>query len=160
MGGDGPLRALGHPLARHLTRPCPRFVVGVRWLEAIGPLIVVAFEALINTSRQLVTRQFEERVPAMTAEVGAPLSASLCRQIYIARSRWVHGARVPLYRRSQREGENWEGPTDDEQRAAVERVAKSQHALRAVLRRCIEDAEFAAIFADDDSIRGRWPVGV
>jgi hypothetical protein len=69
-------------------------------------------------------------------------------------------ARVPLYRRPERKGEPWEGPTDGEQRAAVERVAKPQDALRAVLRKAITDPEFRAIFASDDSIRELWPVAV
>jgi hypothetical protein len=65
------------------------YVVSVRWLDVIAPLLVVAFEALVNTSKQLVTRQFQERVPALTEEVGAPLSSNLCSKMYDARSRWV-----------------------------------------------------------------------
>jgi len=42
----------------------------------------------------------------------------------------------------------------------VERVAKTQDSLRVVLRHCIEDEEFRAIFEDDESIRRRWPVQV
>jgi hypothetical protein len=136
------------------------YIVSVRWLDVIAPLLVVAFEALVNTSNQLVTRQFQERVPALTEEAGAPMSPSLCERMYDTRSRWVHGRRVSLYRRPTQPDEPWEGPTDDEQRAAVERVANTQDALRTVVRRCIEDAEFRAIFEEDERIRDRWPVGV
>lgn len=136
------------------------YLVSARWLDVIAPLLVVAFEALVNTSKELVTRQFRERVPAMTDQAGLRLSAALCDRMYDTRSRWVHGARVPLYRRPERKGEPGQGPTDDEQRAAVERVAKTQDALRAVLRKAITDREFRAIFASDDTIRKRWPVAV
>jgi hypothetical protein len=131
------------------------YVVSVRWLDVMAPLLVVAFEALVNTSKALVTRQFTERVCALTEEVGAPLSASHCERMYDSRSRFVHGRRVSLY-----EGKGQAGPTGDEQKAALERIAKTQDALRAVLRRCIEDAEFRGIFAHDESIRERWPVAV
>jgi hypothetical protein len=136
------------------------YAASVRWLDVIAPLLVVAFEALINTSKQLVTRQFQERVPAVTEEVGVPLSQTLCEKMYDARSRWVHGGRVPLYRPPRGGADRWEGPSDAEQRAAVERIAKTQDSLRAVLRRCIEDAEFRAIFTSEESIKSRWPVAV
>jgi hypothetical protein len=134
------------------------YAVSVRWLDVIAPVLVVAFEALVNTSKDLVTRQFVERVPAVTEEVGAPLTATLCEKMYDARSRWVHGSRVPLYPRKQRKDEPEAGPTDDQQRAAVDRIAKTQDSLRAVLRRCIEDGDFRSIFAE--AIKRRWPVMV
>jgi hypothetical protein len=133
------------------------YVVTVRWLDVIAPLLVVAFEALTNTSKSLVELQFKTRVPALAEEVGAPISTSQCDRMYDVRSRWVHGRRVSLY---ERKDASWEGPTDDQQRAAVERIAKMQDALRAVLRRCIEDAEFRAAFAEDEAIRSRWPVAI
>jgi hypothetical protein len=136
------------------------YVVSVRWLDVIAPLLVVAFEALVNTSKQLVTRQFEERVPEVTEEAGARLSKTLCSKMYDVRSRWVHGRRVSLYQPPKQKGEPGEGPTDAEQKVAVERVAKTQDSLRAVVRRCIEDREFRAIFAADETIRSRWPVTV
>jgi DNA-binding FrmR family transcriptional regulator len=67
---------------------------------------------------------------------------------------------VQAYAPPKQEGEPWQGPTDAKQKAAVERVAKTQGSLRAVVRRCIEDPEFRAIFNEDESIRGRWPVAV
>ena len=80
--------------------------------------------------------------------------------MYDIRSRFVHGAPVPLYRRPEPKGERWPGPTDDEQRAAVERAAKTRDALRAVLRKAITDSEFRAIFDSDDRIRECWPAVV
>lgn len=154
--------ALGDDLPERVAHALwlAEYLVSARWLDVIAPLLVVAFEALVNTSKDLVTRQFRERVPAMTEQAGSGLSTTLCDRMYDARSRWVHGARVPLYRRPERKGESWEGPTDSEQRAAVERVAKTQDALRAMLRKAITDPEFRAIFASDDSIRELWPVAV
>jgi hypothetical protein len=136
------------------------YVVFTRWLDVIGPLLVVAFEALVGTSKQLVTRQFTERVPALTEDVGVPLSQTHCENVYDARSRFVHGNRISLWKRPQGKGESWEGPTDDEQEAAVRRIELTRDALRAVLRRCIEDAEFCATFVDAQAIRERWPIEV
>lgn len=153
LGGDLPER-VAHAIWM------AEYLVSARWLDVIAPLLVVAFEALVNTGRDLVTRQFRERVPAMTDEAGSGLSRNVCDRMYDVRSRWVHGSRVPLYRRPDREGEPSEGPTDDEQRAALERIARTQDALRAVLRKALTDADFRAIFASDDNLRERWPVAV
>jgi hypothetical protein len=136
------------------------YLVSARWLDVIAPLLVVAFEALVNTSTQLVTRQFTQRVPRMTEEAGAAMSATLCSHMYDTRSRWVHGDRVPLYRRSRTDPGKWEGPTDDEQRAALDRIPRTQDGLRAVLRKAIREPEFRAIFATAETIRQRWPVAV
>jgi hypothetical protein len=35
-----------------------------------------------------------------------------------------------------------------------------QDVLRRAVPLCIEDAEFRAVFADDDAIRARWPVNM
>lgn len=136
------------------------YLVSARWLDVIAPLLVVAFEALVNTSTQLVTRQFCERVPPMTQEAGASMSATLCSHMYDTRSRWVHGDRVPLYRRSRTKPDKWEGPTDDEERAALDRIARTQDGLRAVLLKAIREPDFRAIFDSPETIRQRWPVGV
>jgi len=136
------------------------YLVSARWLDVIAPLLVVALETLVNTSRQLVTRQFRERVPPMTEDAGAPMTATLCDHMYDTRSRWVHGDRVPLYRRSSTDPRRWEGPTDDEQRAALDRIARTQEGLRAVLRKAIGDPELRAVFDSAETIRERWPVAV
>ena len=92
----------------------------------------------------------------MTEEAGTPLSKTLCSKMYNARSRWVHGSRVSLYQPGKEKGEPEEGPTDADQRAAVERIAKMQDSLRTVVRRCIEDSEFRVIFDEDEAIKEHW----
>lgn len=136
------------------------YVVSVRWLDVIAPLVVVAFEALVNTGRQAVTRQFEERVPAITAEAGCPVSKSLCSNMYDTRSRWVHGNRVSLYKTRDDLDGGANGPTDDEERAVLDRIDALLRGLRSVLRKCIEDTDFRNHFSDTSQIRDRWPVSI
>jgi hypothetical protein len=118
----------------------------------IAPLLVVAFETLLNTSKQLVTRQFEERVPAVTEEAGAPLSKALYKKMYDARSRCT-GSGYPCT----------EGPTSVRPMMSRRRRwigSPRLRALRAVLRCCIEDADFRSHFASNESVRSRSPVTV
>jgi hypothetical protein len=51
-----------------------------------------------------------------------------------------------------------EGPEDAAQRDAMADIARVQDVLRRAVRRCIEDQNFRATFADDDEIRSRWPL--
>jgi hypothetical protein len=50
-----------------------------------------------------------------------------------------------------------QGPQTAEQWAVFGEIARVQDLLRRAVRRCVEDEEFRAVFADDDAIRSRWP---
>ena len=126
----------------------------VRWLNIRLPLLVIGFESLISTSKSLVRRQFIERVPQVAAEAGADdVTPELCKEMYDARSRWAHGSHIALPRSTQTSAEGSEEATPD-----VDQVAALELGLRRVVRRCIEDREFASVFTDDQSIRDRWHV--
>jgi hypothetical protein len=101
--------------------------------------------------------RFRERVSAMTTEVGTGLDIEHCGRIYDERSGWVHGDPMALFRREQGLGDPEGGPTDAQQEDAFDRTARTQDALRAVLRRCIEDSEFRRVFDKDEAIESRWP---
>lgn len=135
------------------------FMVRDRWLDTRVPLLVIAFEGLISTDKALVSRQFRERVPALAEAAGVEgVTTQLCRNLYGARSRWVHGAHIAL-RPSTPRGDEPEGAPDAERSSAVlDEIALLQHALRRIIARCIQDAEFAALLEEDASVRARWPV--
>jgi hypothetical protein len=135
--------------------------VTVRWLDIRLPLLVIAFEGLISTSRSLVRRQFHERVPRLAQEVGIDgITAPLAKEMYDARSRWAHGSHIALKRETPREPEPDDEPDQSRESDEVRKVALFEQALRAVVRRCIENEGFASLFRDADSIRARWPLVV
>jgi hypothetical protein len=134
----------------------------IRWLDIRVPLLVIAFEGLISTSSSLTRRQFRERVPALAEEAGvAGVTPKLCNEMYAARSRWAHGSHIALARETRTEPEPdadvGAARTDADE---VAMVALFEEALRAVVRRCIEDGDFATAFIDGDSVRARWPIQI
>jgi hypothetical protein len=131
----------------------------LRWADLALPILVSGLESLLKTERHHATHQFKTRVPALANELGFDgIDADFCERMYDARSEWVHGAHVRLFTTGQKtkEGAPRQGPEDDEQRYALADIARVQDVLRLAVRRCIEDEDFRAIFADDDLIRSRW----
>jgi hypothetical protein len=131
------------------------------YLERSLPLIVTGLEALINTSKTEVTKQFAVRVPALAIELGvAGVSRSLAQRLYRARSESSHGQRIALF-------EPW-SPAPARRRRALDRsedqrrvlgqVGLLQQVLRAAVRRGIEDLDFRAAIATPTATRARWPV--
>jgi hypothetical protein len=134
------------------------------WADLALPILIGGLESLLKTDRHPSTRQFTTRVPALAAELGFDgINADFCEEMYDARSEWVHGAHVRLFstgldaEQSAEQGAA-EGPEDAEQRDAIADIARVQDVLRGAVRRCIEDEDFRAIFADDDRIRSPWPL--
>lgn len=85
--------------------------------------------------------------PIHAAEVGIELSEAECEEIYNDRSALVHGANVDL-------------SEPHELNEFGRRFNALQETLRRVVRRAIENKEFAAIFESDESIIDRWPARV
>jgi hypothetical protein len=130
----------------------------LKWADLLLPILVSGLEALLKTEKYQSTLQFKRRVPALANEVGIEgVDEDFCERIYDARSEWVHGAHVRLFATGQEAQEAAEGPQTAEQWKIFEDVARVQDVLRRAVRRCIEDEEFRAVFADDDAIRSRWP---
>jgi hypothetical protein len=134
------------------------------WADLALPVLVSGLESLLKTDRHPSTGQFTSRVPALASELGFEgITAAFCERMYDARSEWVHGTHVRLFSTGQEteqamaEGTE-EGPDDSAQWRAVADIARVQDVLRRAVRRCIEDADFAAIFAYEDAIRARWPL--
>ena len=122
-------------------------ITSERYLEDAMPLVVSAFESLVKVGRPFVTAQFSQRVSAMAAEVEVALSVTECEEIYDDRSALVHGAGIDLSE-----------PHDLDEFGR--RFNALQETLRRLVRRAIEDADFAAIFEDDAHITDRWPAVV
>lgn len=139
------------------------YAVGVGSLQVRLPLLVVALEAFTNTSETKVTRQFCHRVPVMASEAGVDgVDRRLCDWAYDVRSRWAHGEEVrlvpPKSRQIQAGEEDPSHSKSEEEAEAVARADLIQRALRAIVRKALEDSEFRVAFSDDGLLRSRWPV--
>lgn len=119
-------------------------VTTARYLEYATPWVVAAFESLVKIGRSHLTEQFSQRVPAIGAEVGIDLTVAECASVYDDRSALVHGAGLDLSE-----------PHDVDERGR--RFNALQETLRRVLRRAIEDRDFAAAFTSDQRVTERWP---
>jgi hypothetical protein len=122
-------------------------ITGVRYLQNAIPLVVGGFESLLKIGRQYLRPQFSQRVPAIAAEVGIDLSIAECEDVYDDRSALVHGFGLDL-----------ELPHEIDESGY--RFNALQETLRRVVRRAIEDRDFAAIFEDEARITERWPARV
>jgi hypothetical protein len=122
-------------------------VTSERYLEDALPVVVGAFESLLKVGRTHLTAQFTQRVPALAADFGVELSGAECEDVYNDRSALVHGAGVDL-----------SVPHDMDEFGRLFNAL--QETLRRVVRKAIEDREFAASFEDDSNITRRWPTVV
>lgn len=123
-----------------------------RYLHEAVTQIVTGLEALLKTERHEATRQFTVRAPALAAELGFEPTGVDWAAVYAARSDASHGARVELFAPA---GHAAGGAPPLE---AVAQVAGAQDVLRTAVRKAIEDTDFRASFADDEAVRGRWPL--
>jgi hypothetical protein len=136
------------------------YASSMAWADIALPVLVSGLESLVKTDRHPSTGQFTKRVPALASELGFDgITEDFCLRMYDARSEWVHGTHVRLFASGEEAQEpEQEGPSDEAQWRAVADIARLQDVLRRAVRRCIQDQDFAAIFAEDDRIRERWPV--
>ncbi len=112
------------------------------YVDARWPMATTGVEALVHTDKYQSTAQFVQRALALQEELGVKLATETdLYDIYDLRSRFAHGKTV--------------GELDGQQNVlytALEQI------LRTSIRRAIEDPQFAGIFADEDTLRTRWPV--
>lgn len=102
--------------------------------------VVTGLEALFNTDREWVTRQFKHRCARVAVELGLALTLQQADSAYRLRSRLAHGAVTRVE------------PATLELYVAIERV------LRETLRRGIEADDWRNRLADDASVRKAWPI--
>jgi hypothetical protein len=138
-------------------------------IERALVMLFMGFEALINTGKTQVTKQVGVRLRALAQELEFDgISRSFVEDMYDDRSSPAHGhALEKLYRGTPKpalpEGAEQEVGQDDERGDEVNveylaKLAKLQDFQRAILRKAIQEAEFAAIFASDEMIEQRWPL--
>lgn len=142
-------------LPPRLTRAMWRseYATRIGWADVMLPTLIGGLEALLKVGRGQLTTQFKHRATALAAELEIDgIDEHLCGRMYDGRSDWVHGSHVWLFGREGRQG-----PTDADERQALEEIAKMRDLLRAAIRWAIEDPEFRAIFTDDDALEERWP---
>jgi hypothetical protein len=103
---------------------------------------VATLEALLNTDRYGLRRQFNERCQALASELALDdVTDDVANRFYSARSESVHGS--------------LDGHDHDQ---LVADQAIMQRLARATLRRCIEDPAFRATFDSRDTVATKWPV--
>ena len=111
----------------------------------------VALESLVNAGEARVSHQFIERVQALGRELDVPdVSKNFARKMYKARSQGLHGADVALFAH---------GSTTP-QTDAIQQAARLERVLRHAVRRCLQDPDFRANFADDPSVEAWCPIAV
>lgn len=128
------------------------------------PILVSGLESLLSAQDGELTKQFAARVSAVAEELEIDdVDEAFCREMYKARSQWVHGSHVRLVSNGLEKDEVQqagliEGPMDDQERKVSSKIALLQDVLRATVRRCIEDREFRDVFEQRRTIRERWPL--
>jgi hypothetical protein len=126
------------------------YAVRWRYADLVLTLLVTAIEALINTGKDVPTKQFTTRVPQLAAELGLSASRTWCSKIYSARSHGVHGRFVNLLT-YQPEGRSGSG-------VGVDDLARLQNIVRRTIRTAIAEDTFRQTFNDDGSVRQWSPV--
>ena len=117
----------------------------VPMIDIAWPQTVTALEALLNTDRAHLRRQFVTRVAALAAEFGIQdVDPSFADDVYTIRSQGVHGTRVAFHA----------DPT------AATKLGRLRNLLGLILRRTVEDRHFREVFENSSSIRARWPVSI
>lgn len=107
----------------------------VRWA-----ITVTGIEALVNVAFDKIVRQFTVRSVALAMECGVALSKRQASHTYSMRSRINHGAATTL--------------PDDK----LDLLVATEQLLRGAIQKAILQPDFAARFANDDTIERLWPV--
>ena len=158
--------AIEHGLPQRLSQAMWRmeYASWLEWADVAVLILVSGLESLLKTERYHLSRQFKQRLPQVAEELGVTgVDSDFCERMYEARSDWAHGTRVRMFSApppTLDDGTSPDagGPTSNTEREVLAEVARIQDVLRCLVRRCIEDVSFRAIFDDDQLIRERWPV--
>jgi hypothetical protein len=127
------------------------------FLSESQPRLVTAFEALLNTDPNRVSKQFRDRVRALAGELQIDgVSGRFLDRMYDFRSKAYHGDEIHLL-----SGDPEHQPEiAEEHQRFLDEAGLLQRVLRATVRKAIEDAAFRQLFDTDDQVRQRWPVVV
>lgn len=143
-----PLFAEPAPSSRKLPRRLHRALWNMAYASGIQPshlrwlIISTSAEGLIETGSN-GRQEFITRLPAISTELGRPISRKDAEMIYGLRSRVAHTGWLTTTR------------TDEELDASFVQLDRF---VAGVLRRAIEDARFRGAFESRESVAARWPV--
>lgn len=113
------------------------YYIDIRWT-----FIVTALEALLNTHREQVLKQFKERIPQLCKLLGiSELSKKEAEQAYTLRSKMAHG-----------------GTIDALDSRNKELYLKIEEILREAVKQSILKPKTAQIFKDAQTVREKLPV--
>ncbi len=113
------------------------FEVDVRW-----NLVAIGLEALIHTDRHSSTKQFVQRVPKLSKDVGAgTIEEADAEEMYDLRSSLAHGQGL--------------GDLTPNRKTLYE---KMETILRLTIRKSILEQSFNYFLSDKDEIRNKWPI--
>ena len=113
------------------------YYIDIRWT-----FIVTALEALINTEKEQVSKQFKERIPQLCKLLGIPeLSKEEAARAYTLRSTMLHGKSI-----------NTLDSNDKELYLKIEEI------LRETVKQAILNQETAQIFKDAQTVKEKLPV--
>jgi hypothetical protein len=129
-------------------------------------LVTTGLEAMVNTDKERVSKQFRKRLPLLAEEVGVEgIDERFADDLYTARSEAAHGAEVSMFKvKPERTADDGpEQPHADREASEAEAddvapLAMAQDLLRASTRKAIQDSDFRAVFASEDTLRSHWPV--
>jgi hypothetical protein len=111
--------------------------MAARWTS-----VVTGLEALFNTDKDFITRQFKGRCAAVADELGISLTRRQADTAYQQRSRLSHGAATGVDAGTR------------QLYILIERL------LREILRRGLQDPAWRARFSDDSAVRAAWPIEI
>jgi hypothetical protein len=110
----------------------------LRWL-----IVAATAEGLAQTKKDKARRQFVTRIPAISAELGAPIPKSQAERTYDLRCEVAHSGWLQP------------GRSDDELDDSLEPL---QGFVAGVLKRAIMDKAFRDVFETRETIAKRWPI--
>lgn len=105
--------------------------------------IVSSFESLLKISKYQATQQFVSRSVVLAAKVGHSLSDTEAEEMYNNRSAYVHGTDVDFSEFSD---------------SLIDKYNRFEEVLRISLLRASTEANFAALFASDETIKNNFSV--
>ena len=128
---------------RRITRALWAYEYATRtyFLDLRWPVVVTGLEALLNVDEARSTQQFRTRTVGLAGRCGVPWTDDDAKAAYRLRSKLTHGQHV--------------ADTSDTQHALYMRM---ETVLRTAAREALLNPDFAAIFANDESIRREWPL--
>jgi hypothetical protein len=123
---------------RHFLYACFTYELEIRFT-----LVVTGLEALVNTHKRDVTKQFKRRLHLAGTDLGVSVTEDEAKEAYDYRSNLVHGQFL--------QGQDISKKVQDS-------YVHLETVLRLIVKRCIADTQFASRFETEAAINAAYPV--